>query len=161
MSDQSSGIQPEDNPVEGLKATMKLSRDMGMSQRRKRARQDARAPTPPAAAAGPMSAIATESSVSCPNCDLEYEITPEVYGVVAECENCNCEFQIKAPRKVAAAPAVAPVQPAAAAQPTAVQPQPVAKQESSKLTTSDILYIGGVVAVVLVVIVVLIVVIVR
>lgn len=166
MSNQnptSSGIQPSSNPVEGLKATMKLTRDMGMAQQRKRARPEgapaaaapaapASAPAAPAAATAVkmLYAIATPNSVSCPKCRQEYEITPEAYGVVAECAGCACEFQIQAPAVavLAAKPQAAGFSNLAAAA-GAQRPAAPAAPQKAGLSTTDMVIIGSIIVVAL------------
>lgn len=137
---------------------MKLTRDMGMAQQRKRARPEGAPAAAPVAAAAPAAptaakvlyAIATPNSVSCPKCRQEYEITPEAYGVVAECAGCACEFQIQAP-----AVAVSAAKPqgggfsnlatsAGAQRPAA----PVAPQKTG-LSTADMVIIGSIIVVAL------------
>jgi hypothetical protein len=88
----SSGIS-EDKPAAakdyGLTATVTLSRSgMGMTQKRK---QNLPAPEQM------KFSVARGNEVACPQCRMMYPITPEVYGAIAECSECLCEFQIRAP----------------------------------------------------------------
>ena len=45
----------------------------------------------------PPSSVASETEVVCPGCHTAFPITPEIWGVAAECSECNMEFEIKAP----------------------------------------------------------------
>ena len=100
-----SGIEVDNSPVQNLKATMRLSRDMGMRQRKKDswAKPKNQAPPPPGAQStqiattGAKFAVVVNSSVGCPDCATEFEVVPEYYGEVAECEMCSCVFTIKPP----------------------------------------------------------------
>jgi hypothetical protein len=46
-------------------------------------------------------APATPDEVTCPSCATSFPITPEVYGAIAECSECRCEFQIVGPQGAA------------------------------------------------------------
>jgi len=87
--------------------TILLSRKkMGMSNlpRKEQANNfSAETAAPEAPAAAPAPAGQTElppakrmsaTSVWCPKCDSSFEITSELYGVLAECSECAMEFQI-------------------------------------------------------------------
>ena len=74
-----SGIELDDSPVQVMKTTMKLTRDMGMAQKRKKSWGKPSAGQLPPKKAGPKYSIALENSVACPNCEMEFEIVPEYY----------------------------------------------------------------------------------
>ena len=42
-------------------------------------------------------AVALKTEVVCPGCNTRFPITPEVWGVVAQCSECELEFEIKTP----------------------------------------------------------------
>ena len=111
-----SGIEFDDSPVEVMRTTMKLSRDMGMSQKRKKSWPKSQGKSAPAATATktkktmPKYSIACQNSVACPNCEMEFEIIAEYYGALAECEDCGCEFTIVPPETSSAA--ATPMEPA-------------------------------------------------
>ncbi len=43
-------------------------------------------------------AFATENEVRCPKCKFRFMITPEFYGAIGVCEDCNCEFLVIPPK---------------------------------------------------------------
>ncbi len=44
-------------------------------------------------------AVATENKVQCPKCKYGFDITPEFYGAIGICQDCNCEFLVMPPEK--------------------------------------------------------------
>lgn len=56
------------------------------------------APAAPSAPAGqtelPPAKRMSATTVWCPKCDSSFEITEELYGILAECSECGMEFQI-------------------------------------------------------------------
>ncbi|MCH2174550.1 MAG: hypothetical protein MK193_02355 [Lentisphaeria bacterium] len=118
----SSGINVDNSAAKdyGLTATVTLSRSgMGMMQKEKAA---------PVQSVQRFS-IANGNQVNCPQCQTEFPITPEAYGAIAECSECSCEFEIRAP---ASQQKVAPTPVAAAAPKPAVNktPKPTANKGS-------------------------------
>ncbi len=128
-----SGIQVDSGAHEyGVTGTVLLSREgMGMMQRKRGTRRPQREqrsqrtrPGASGAAAAPAAepekpySVATESDVGCPKCNERFEISPDFYGMEAECPECSIEFVIKPPgtppyKPGTAAPAHAPAQVAA------------------------------------------------
>ena len=95
-----SGIEVGGGPAQELKGTMKLSRSMSMTQRkrtREKPKEEAPPPPPPQQASEMIYSVATETEVACPKCAVVLEIAPEYYGIAAECPECTCEFIIKPP----------------------------------------------------------------
>ena len=126
----SSGIEVDKGSVDyGVTATVTLSRKgMGMMQRKKGNEAAPPPPPPPASATNRMPfSVATDSDVACPKCNATYPITPEVFGFVAECESCGCEFLIKAPGSAPAPAAPRPAAPRPAA-PSPAAPKPAARK---------------------------------
>lgn len=52
------------------------------------------APAPAGQSELPPARRMSATTVWCPKCDSSFEITEELYGVLAECSECGMEFQI-------------------------------------------------------------------
>ncbi|MCJ8330530.1 MAG: hypothetical protein HRT89_25030, partial [Lentisphaeria bacterium] len=111
----------------GLTSTVTLTRKgMGRSKR-----TEEPAPTQSQTQDMPY-AVATDKDVACPQCAAEFDISPDLYGAVAECPDCSLMFVIRPPgtpawqgsSPPAASPAAVPR--GAAPAPRAAAPAPVA-----------------------------------